>query len=207
MTDYLTDLRGALTSGIARRRARRRRAAAATVTAVAVLAVTAVVARPGAETPALAIERTGEWIELRIADATADPEAMTGELRDAGIDAAAVSMPVDDRHVGRWLAAAESPEKACARPEYLDRGPLDPDTGAPVPPPAAPQAAVRLNELVIDDGVIRIRRDFAERPHQGRFVFLAGRAPKEGEQPLGTEPPALGAAIDRALGCPRPTAP
>jgi hypothetical protein len=44
---------------------------------------------------------------------------------------------------------------------------------------------VRLGELDYEPTFVRVRRDFAERPHDGRFLLLAGRAPREGERASG----------------------
>ena len=41
---------------------------------------------------------------------------------------------------------------------------------------------MRLDEIGYEDGVVRVRRDFAQRPHVGRFVFFAARAAREGER-------------------------
>lgn len=69
--------------------------------AVALVAVT--VAR--GTSPALAIERQGDWIELRIADVDAGQAAIERELRNAEIRV----MPVPAALAGRWACAEAEP--------------------------------------------------------------------------------------------------
>lgn len=52
---------------------------------------------------ALAIERHGNVIHVRVKDAAADPQAMTNDLRAAGIDAEVVTVPAVPNEVGRWI--------------------------------------------------------------------------------------------------------
>jgi len=161
MTDmpFLDTLRTDLVAGIAARRRRHHRWVA-TLAASVLLAATAsaLIGLPGGSRDALAIEHRGDWIELRIADADASAGEMTAELDDAGIDGEVRSVAVARELVGRWACVAEVP--------------LGQD----------PRTALRLNELDYERTLVRVRRDFAERPHEGRFVLLAGREPRSGER-------------------------
>ena len=83
MTDipYIDRLRGDLVSAVGRRRRRieRRRRAALVGAPIALAAAVAVATVPGATQPALAIEQSGDWIELRIADVAATEAQMERE--------------------------------------------------------------------------------------------------------------------------------
>lgn len=169
---YLDTLRGDLIGAVDRRRrrgARRRRAAlVAAPVAIAVAAVVAVTS-PGGTSPALAIARQGDWVELRIADVDAGQAAMERELRDAGIDAEIRVMPVADALVGRWACVGE----------IADGDPVGPDLDG-----AGPHGAryeVRLHEVRFDAELVSLRRDFAAGTQDGRLVFVAGRAARVGE--------------------------
>lgn len=52
---------------------------------------------------ALAIERHGDVIHVRVKDAAADPQAMTNDLRAFGIDAEVITVPAVPNEVGRWI--------------------------------------------------------------------------------------------------------
>lgn len=54
---------------------------------------------------ALAIERRDGVLHISVRDAVADPDAMTEDLRAAGIDAEVVAVPVVPNLVGRWVEA------------------------------------------------------------------------------------------------------
>jgi hypothetical protein len=65
---------------------------------------------------ALAIQQVGDVIVVRVADATANPEDMTQELRAAGIDAHVSAEPVTPQHIGAWIEASCDPAApACVR--------------------------------------------------------------------------------------------
>jgi hypothetical protein len=52
---------------------------------------------------ALAIEQQGDFLYLQVEDATADPEAMTHDLRAAGLDGTVELIPVSSTLVGKWV--------------------------------------------------------------------------------------------------------
>lgn len=167
---YVEDLRSALVGGIARDVRRRRRRLAGALPAVAVVAAgLAAGLAPRGPAHALAVTRTPETIELRIADATAGPGQLTRELRAAGIDGEVRTVPVEPALVGKWAAAVEI-------------------ANAP-----GPEETVRLDRIELSGGVVRIPVEQV-RASTGRFLFLAGRAPSEGEPPAvrdGRVPPEL----------------
>jgi hypothetical protein len=69
---------------------------------------------------ALAIDKRGEMLHLRVEDAAADPEAMNNELRAAGIYATVEVVPVSPSLVGYWVNIFEDePEGGDADPRSL----------------------------------------------------------------------------------------
>jgi hypothetical protein len=101
---------------------------------------------------ALAIQEMGDVIVVRVADATANPEEMTQELRAAGIDAQISAEPVTPEHVGTWIEASCDPTApACLR--ILEQA--DPESPAEV--------------LEIPAGI------------EGGLRLIVGRAASEGE--------------------------
>jgi hypothetical protein len=54
---------------------------------------------------ALAIERRGKVIHVRVKDAALDPQAMANDLRASGIHAEVVTVPAVPNEVGRWIEA------------------------------------------------------------------------------------------------------
>lgn len=52
---------------------------------------------------ALAIERNGDMLYVEVLDALAGPDAMTNDLRAAGLDATVSVLPVSPSLVGRWV--------------------------------------------------------------------------------------------------------
>jgi hypothetical protein len=149
-------LLGELRDAAPRRRARRSlRLLALAVAAAAV----ALVALPSRSSPALAVERHDDVIELRIADATASPETLTRELRDAGIPGEVRVVAVPPDLVGTWAAIAES---------------------APLDPPLDGKNDVRLGRVEYGRDTVRVSAD-AVRDADGTFTFFAGRAAREGE--------------------------
>ena len=64
--------------------------------------------RPG-PAGALAVTRTPEGTRVRIADATASPERIEGELRAAGIEASVAAVPVSPSLVGTWTSITAKP--------------------------------------------------------------------------------------------------
>ena len=174
MTDipYIDRLRDDLVGGIGdrcRQTARRRRAALVGAP-IAVAAAAAAATIPGAASPALAIERDGEWIELRIADSAAGAPQMQREMRDAGIDAEVRVVAVTPSLVGQWACIAEVADGDPAGEDVDGAG------------PKGRSYVVRLQEVRYTPQKVSIRRDFAEGTQDGHLVFVAGRPAQEGEQ-------------------------
>lgn len=71
--------------------------------AVLALAIVVVMASPQ---PAIAVDRRGEWIHVRLLDVSADPEQVERELREAGIDATVVMDVAPPELVGKWTRVA-----------------------------------------------------------------------------------------------------
>jgi hypothetical protein len=136
-------------------------AAAIAVLAVAGLLGDLVGGQPALARHALAIERNGEWMELRIADAAAGANEMNGDLRAVGIDAEVIVIPVARARVGQWVAVAEQPTADGGR---IGRFSL----------------AGRIEGFPGD--VLRVHRDLGSRPNDGHFVLYAGRAARKGER-------------------------
>ncbi len=186
---YLDAFRAELLAGIAHTRRRRtlRRRFALAVGAVAVAIPLGLAGPPGGVTDggtptvlvsrALAITTEDGWIELRVVDPTADPERMTEELRDSGINGqvCTVLAPTPAAE-GAWLAIAETrtaggvgvaaelkifPEQALSPDERTS----PPRAGERVPPIEAeitatalePVAGAAKAERETADGVISIR--------------------------------------------------
>ncbi len=117
--------------------------------------------------PALAVERRDGWLVLRIADVSAGEDALTAELRDAGIRGEVRLLPVPPESVGTWAVISERAD-----------------------PPGTPRAVapgheevVRLNSIRREGATLRI--PIAEvRESTGYFVLYAGRAARPGEELL-----------------------
>jgi hypothetical protein len=160
MTDipYLTRLREDLVTGIGRRRRRvaaRRRRAALVLTAAAVAGAVLATTLPGSSSPALAIERDGDWIEVRIADIAASEAEMERELAAAGIDADIRLVATTPDHVGQWTCIVLTTPAADPR-----------------------QMPVARSDIRFTPEALYFQRGFAE-----RLVLAVGRAPEAGEQP------------------------
>ena len=180
---FVDELRAELVEGAGRHRPRRMRRqtalAAAAVAALAVLLVLGVGSLgDGDRSTALAVTRGDDWITVEIADATADPDRMTKELRAAGIDGEVVVKPVSPSLEGRWVAievfastpvrAGENPsEEVVSITELVDEA-----------PPGSPGAGAggadenRLFAVDFDHDEMRIPNGFRD-----RVVLTAGRAP------------------------------
>ncbi|HEX8105681.1 MAG TPA: hypothetical protein VF533_23900 [Solirubrobacteraceae bacterium] len=136
--------------------ARRRRLplAAAAVTIAAVALALAATLRPGGAEPALAVERDGDALVVRLRDATAGPVALARALRREGVHGFVGVAPAAPDAVGRWVAVRAT-----------DAAGRD-----------APRAAARIR---VDGAVVRIPRDLGARP-----VLIAGVAPRPGQRPV-----------------------
>ena len=173
---YVRELRSELVHGIDRARSRRvrGRVALAAAAAAAAVALTLGLWLPdgGGGSSALAVTKQDGWITLRIADATADPDQMTAELRAAGIDGEVTVRPVSPSLVGRWAAvetrpsAAAKPGEAVSVTELIDE------------PPRARDAAdvERLLSIDFDPDALRVPEDF-----DGGVLLTAGREPRGDE--------------------------
>ena len=201
---YLERLRADLVTGIARQRARRARRRRLGVAGAAVLVAAAVplagALDRGRGSAALAITKTPRWLELRIADATAGPERMTRELREAGVPGEVRVVPVSRSLVGRWAALETQPSPSRER--------LDPGTRELLERHdrelrhkrrllnARERAEVerlhrrdrerdrvdvrRLNSIQFRPDVIRIPLSIRE-GFTGRLLLFAGRGPRNDE--------------------------
>ena len=158
MTTYLEQLRGDLVAGIHHDRRRTRRVAAAATAALLLAALPAALATRVPDR-ALAVTRTADTIELRIADASAGAAAMTRELHDAGVKGEVQVVPAEPGQIGRWVAVVEVARRS--------------DGG---------KETVRLSRIETTPERVSIPVSQA-RESTGRFLFLAGRAPRPGEEP------------------------
>jgi hypothetical protein len=146
---------------------RRRRRLVPVVTAATVLALAAILVPTlldGGATPALAVTRNGDSLELRIQDAGASGAELTRELRDAGVDGEVRVIPVPAELVGTWVVIEEASKR-----------PPDPD---PSTPPV--EETVRLNSIEFGREVLRL--PIAQvRESSGHFILWAGREARSGE--------------------------
>lgn len=125
--------------------------------AAAVLVAVAGAAALNDAQPALAVDREDGRLVLRIADVAAGEEAMTRELRDAGIRGEVRLLPVAPEDVGTWVVISEA-------------------AGSP-----GPRETVRLSRVEFERETLRI--PIAEvRESTGSFVFYAGREARPGEE-------------------------
>jgi hypothetical protein len=108
-----------LRSGPSHRDARilRPRIAIAAIAAVLAIAVVLALTLGGSSSgpaPALAIEKTPQWVTLRITNPSASDAEMNQELADAGIDRVRVhSVPGAPKAVGTWAGYAEVGVQGC----------------------------------------------------------------------------------------------
>jgi hypothetical protein len=146
---------------------RRRRRLVPVVTAATALALAAILVPTlldGGATPALAVTRNGDSLELRIQDAGASGAELTRELRDAGVDGEVRVIPVPAELVGTWVVIEEASKR---RP--------DPD---PSTPPV--EETVRLNSIEFGREVLRL--PIAQvRESSGHFILWAGREARSSE--------------------------
>ena len=166
-------LRTALVGAIARRRRRlRARAATACAAGIAVAGALGVGLSAGGPPQALAIETTGDWVEVRIVDAdNAEAAAMTEQLQDAGIEVEVRTIPAPADLVGSWMGILQP---GSPPPDSH----VGPDGLAPAPPPL-----LDADESRTTHNVFSIRRDAVSKLAGHQFVLYVGRAPQPGEQP------------------------
>lgn len=121
---------------------------------------------------ALAIERTEEFINLRIEDPSASAERMNAELRDRGIDVEVQLVPVPPSEVGNWVGGrAVWP----GVPDAADQHELGDERIREL------NEAAGVREIVPvpgDLGLVRVRTDF-----KGHVLLYGGREARPGEKP------------------------
>ena len=160
--------RGPLLAGLVAEGRHRRGLALALLTVAATLAAAVWLITAPAPEPALAVRVDDDVIVLRLNDPEASSESMTAELREAGLRGAVVVVPVTPELVGSWVLMAETaglePRSGCLEREAADR---------PV---------IRLHTIERDGPVLRVPAHVA-RESSGAFIFVAGRAARDGEQP------------------------
>jgi hypothetical protein len=149
-------LRGPLLAELHERPHRRRPLRLALGAAAAAGVAAALAFAPGSS-PALAVERHGDVIELRIADAAAGADELTQALHDAGIRGEVRVIAVPPDLVGTWAAISES-------------APVETDGEHPV----------RLDRIEYGSATVRVSAA-AVRDSDGTFTFFAGRAARDGE--------------------------
>jgi hypothetical protein len=146
---------------------RHRRRLVPLVTAATALALAAILVPTlldGGATPALAVTRNGDSLELRIQDAGASGAELTRELRDAGVDGEVRVIPVPAELVGTWVVIEEA-----------SRRPPGPDSSTP-----SVEETVRLNSIEFGREVLRL--PIAQvRESSGHFILWAGREARSGE--------------------------
>ena len=143
-----------------------RLAALATMALAVTLTASIATSEPSA---ALAVERQDGWLVLRIADVSAGADALTQELRDAGIRGEVRLLPVPADQVGTWSVLSEH-----ADPPGTPRTPPAPATESSAP------ETVRLDRIERSRDTLRIPvATVCE--STGYFVLYAGRAARPGE--------------------------
>jgi hypothetical protein len=146
------------------RRRRRLVPVAAAAIALALAALLVPTLLDGGGTPALAVTRNGDWLELRIQDAGASGAELTRELREAGVDGEVRVIPVPAELVGTWVVIEEASKKASV-----------PDSSAP-----PVEETVRLNSIDFGREVLRLPIAHV-RESSGHFILWAGREAQSGE--------------------------
>jgi hypothetical protein len=122
-------------------------------------------------TSALAIERSGDVISIRLQDATADPAKLTEELQAADIDAHVLLAPATPGAVGTWVDVAA--------PRVPPTG-QDPSRHDTFDAQAERRLeAQRLEDIEVDGDIVRIPADY---PHG--LAMYAGVTPRPGQPPI-----------------------
>ena len=111
---------------------------------------------------AIAVERHGDVISLSVEDASADPEAMTNDLRAAGLDARVEVVPVSPSIEGMWVDFYSAGVDPDADPRSLD-------IWDQMYPPGDPSGIPRAR-------VLEIPADFSS-----AFTLVVGRPALDGE--------------------------
>lgn len=127
---------------------------------------------PGRASNALAIERTDEYISLRIEDPGADAAQMNHELRERGIDIEVQAVPVLPVEVGHWVGGrAVWP----GMPDDTDQHRLGDRRIRDLNEAARGRGLIRTPD---DAKLIRVPAKF-----EGHWLLYAGRAARPGERP------------------------
>lgn len=140
--------------------------------ALALAGVVAALALPSGGTPsALAVEHTGDRVEVRLHDATAGPWELTQQLRAAGVRAEVLVAPAAEDDVGTWVHV-DAPRVLPADEDASVHGAYD---------EAAEQRAARdrLKGVEIDGDVVSIPAGY-----EHELVLIAGVAPERGQPPV-----------------------
>jgi hypothetical protein len=115
---------------------------------------------------ALAVTRHGDTLYLRVEDASADPEAMTNDLRAAGLDAKVELIPVGPSSVGFWVDVVNDSTTGSNDPRIVDLlRQLSPEEYEGTDQAGIPRARV-----------LEVPADFSS-----RITLRVGRAAKDGE--------------------------
>jgi len=145
------------------------------VSAVALLLAAGVVVwaamAPGRTASALAVERSGDVVSIRLRDAAAGPWQLTQELRADGVKARVLVAPVTPEAVGTWVQVQA--------PRVLWPG-QNPSVHDDYDEQAQRRlAAERVRGVEIDGDVVRIP---ADHPHE--IVLVAGVEPRGEQTPV-----------------------
>jgi len=97
----------------------RRAPAIVAAAAFAAVPLVTVLAGTDASSQALAITRTATTLELRIADASAQPDELTRELNDAGIRGRVLVIPVAPARAGTWVVTVGRHRRGCRQARDL----------------------------------------------------------------------------------------
>jgi len=124
----------------------------------------------GGNSPALAVTSGPQFIELRIADASASADEMTRDLRAAGINGEVRVIPVSTDLAGHWVMVSVGP-RAGAR-----------ETGSGLSSArASARDVTEVNGIELNDTTLRIPVARVK-ASSGPFVFYAGRTTEPGEK-------------------------
>jgi hypothetical protein len=137
---------------------------AAAAIALALVAVLVPTLRDGGGAPALAVTRSGDWLELRIQNAGASGAELTRELRDAGVDGEVRVIPVPSELVGTWAVIEEASKRSGCSGLQRAAGRGD----------RAPEH-IECGREVLRLPISQVRES------SGHFVLWAGRAAEPGE--------------------------
>ncbi len=145
----------------------------AVAAAVAVAATLTLTLGGSRTTPALAIERSGDVVSVRLQDATAGPWQLSQELQAAGIKANVLLAPATPDAVGTWV------EVRAPRVIHPPAGP-DPSLHDAYDEEAERRRETqRLRGVETDGDVVRIPADY---PYE--LALVAGVTPQPGQPPI-----------------------